>query len=510
MKKLLLLILLSFFVYGCSGDGVTSVEDDDNNGFNIGDDLNDDSKDDDSKDDGSKDDDSKDDDSEDDDSEIGCVTVISKAVDQIPVGMINGIDTSEFKTLKVEIKNTSKKTATVILKTCIVGYSLEDKSTIQLSGQSEEIIYINPTFSADWSENVVDVTPAKYSVEVSSVDAEKGTQEIYANSFNVKLLPKDEFVKVQQDVTGYYRDLSDGIVKFVMPRDEAVEELISKAITRTPNKSFSGYQQEDISYLTKISLVRCPYSGKDVFGGGADIYFYTYLNGSIIATSGKNKDVSFSSFPIELSIIPYRIKAGDRFHVRAYDDDVSDDDYMGMSSSVHFGDTAGVYRSSSSSVQAEFYTTTINGASSQVQAIYNTLQKDYEMKYLSSTLGFAENYSQRIIIASDVLKYGDANCLDGTLVFASALENIGIKPVIIFVPGHAYLGFYMDEAKTKLQCVETTVIGSGASFGQACEVGQEAYLEDKSDLLKETNGYKIVDVEELRKKGITPLVKQLK
>ncbi len=498
MKRILLLLLLSIFVFGCSEDGITSVEDDT-------------STDNPYVDDGSKDEDDdfytdEDDDSDKDD---GIVTVESGSIKRIPVGMINGMSTDEFKTLMVVLKNNSSKTKTIILKSEIAGYSLEDKMTIQLSAKSSEAIYLNPTFEADWSENVVDVTPAKYSVEVSCVDTEKGTQEIYANSFNVELLPKDEFVKVQNDVTGDYVDLSDGIVKFVMPRDEAVEELVSKAITRTPNNAFSGYQQEDISYLTEVSLVRCPYSGEDAFSGNADIYFYFYLNGSLVSSSRVHSDVNSSDFPMSISV-DYRIKKGDKFYVKAYDDDVSDDDYLGMSSSVYFGDTAGVYRSSSSSVQAEFYTKTISGVSSQVEAIYYTLQKDYGMKYLSSTLDFAENYSQRVILASDVLKYGDANCLDGTLVFASALENIGIKPVIVFIPGHAYLGYYTDEAKTKLQCVETTVIGSGATFGQACEVGQEAYLKDESSLLKETNGYKIVDVEELRKKGITALVKQLK
>ncbi len=50
-------------------------------------------------------------------------------------------------------------------------------------------------------------------------------------------------------------------------------------------------------------------------------------------------------------------------------------------------------------------------------------------------------FCQQVRFPSDALKTSQANCIDGTVLFASMLRNIGIHSVIVLIPGHAFVGF---------------------------------------------------------------------
>ena len=50
-----------------------------------------------------------------------------------------------------------------------------------------------------------------------------------------------------------------------------------------------------------------------------------------------------------------------------------------------------------------------------------------------------------------------ANCIDACVFFASILRKIGLRPVIVVEPCHAYLGYYTDAKRKNLQLLETTI-----------------------------------------------------
>ena len=52
-----------------------------------------------------------------------------------------------------------------------------------------------------------------------------------------------------------------------------------------------------------------------------------------------------------------------------------------------------------------------------------------------------------------------ANCVDGSVLFASLLRKISIEPFLVTVPGHMYVGFYLGAGKSQFIGLETTVIG---------------------------------------------------
>jgi hypothetical protein len=60
----------------------------------------------------------------------------------------------------------------------------------------------------------------------------------------------------------------------------------------------------------------------------------------------------------------------------------------------------------------------------------------------------------------DALRSAQANCVDGSAVFSSIFRHIGIEPFLVLVPGHCYMGFYLDRDKQNYYCLETTAIGN--------------------------------------------------
>lgn len=71
---------------------------------------------------------------------------------------------------------------------------------------------------------------------------------------------------------------------------------------------------------------------------------------------------------------------------------------------------------------------------------------------------------------SDVLAMGAGNCIEGTLLFASVLENIGMTPWLEYLHcpdiGHAIVGVSVPGSH-QVWPIETTMVGSAATPGQA-------------------------------------------
>jgi hypothetical protein len=75
--------------------------------------------------------------------------------------------------------------------------------------------------------------------------------------------------------------------------------------------------------------------------------------------------------------------------------------------------------------------------------------------------------SQRIRFFDDVMQSRQANCIDGTLVFASLLRRIGLEPLICLTDHHAFLGFFLDEARRQVAYLETTALNSRSFYVDA-------------------------------------------
>jgi hypothetical protein len=97
----------------------------------------------------------------------------------------------------------------------------------------------------------------------------------------------------------------------------------------------------------------------------------------------------------------------------------------------------------------------------QVSALWYYLQSK-SVKYSSITASSNPSqkvFSQYVRFFNDVYNNTQANCADGTVFLASILKKIGINPLLVVIPGHMYLAFYTTQDKSKIQLLETTMVG---------------------------------------------------
>lgn len=172
----------------------------------------------------------------------------------------------------------------------------------------------------------------------------------------------------------------------------------------------------------------------------------------------------------------------------------------------------------------------------QVWAIWYLFQRNKVTYSSITTVSDArpDVSSQTVRPLSQTLRTAQANCIDGTVALASILRKIGIEPIIVLVPGHAFLGFYTDAQKTKPAFLETTMINgalnpfhqqgptksgtalaktfnadpnmnrSWQSFLAALDAGQQTYAKAAPNFGKQ-QGFLFVPVFQARQAGILPL-----
>lgn len=164
----------------------------------------------------------------------------------------------------------------------------------------------------------------------------------------------------------------------------------------------------------------------------------------------------------------------------------------------------------------------------QVYAIWYVLQRrglKYSNITTTSGVGSAVR-AQQVRFIDQSVDGAQANCVDGSVLLASLMREIGIDPVLVLVPGHMFVGFYTDPEHRQAMYLETTMLGSVSSapsgdplgmgralFGDssydsfvgAWRTATERFQEDATNLTSGQPGYQLIDVGAARKMGILPI-----
>jgi hypothetical protein len=69
-------------------------------------------------------------------------------------------------------------------------------------------------------------------------------------------------------------------------------------------------------------------------------------------------------------------------------------------------------------------------------------------------------FSQRVRLLEQTWSDRSATCIDGSVLIASVLQRIGLRPFLVLVPGHAFVGFHTDAVSDRAAYLETTVLGA--------------------------------------------------
>jgi hypothetical protein len=174
----------------------------------------------------------------------------------------------------------------------------------------------------------------------------------------------------------------------------------------------------------------------------------------------------------------------------------------------------------------------------QVFAVWSALQKrGIQYSSTTTTPGGSETVqSQYVRFVDQSITNTQANCVDGSVLFASILRKISIEPFLVTVPGHMYAGFYLGAGKSQFVGLETTVIGlpdvadekkegeppaltllrdkldpavrgrrDWKTFAKAVQVGTEDLAKNKEKLEAEDPNYQWIDLAEARAQGIMPI-----
>lgn len=171
----------------------------------------------------------------------------------------------------------------------------------------------------------------------------------------------------------------------------------------------------------------------------------------------------------------------------------------------------------------------------QVYAIWDTLvSRDVRYSNITNTSATADMVlSQHVRLIEESLNNSQANCVDGSVLFASMLRKIGIEPFLVIIPGHCYVGFYVDQERQKLLAIETTLLGrsfqegeefqtlevlnnavseelrdpaSWPSFATAIVAGTSNIVENAEKLESRQEGqYLLIEITDCRQRGILPI-----
>jgi hypothetical protein len=98
-----------------------------------------------------------------------------------------------------------------------------------------------------------------------------------------------------------------------------------------------------------------------------------------------------------------------------------------------------------------------------VKALYDALKNTGQITYVNSLIAFTPEEglsTQRVRLPRESLQDKQANCIDGTVLFASLLEGVSLNPAIVVVPGHAFVGWETWRDSDEWEYLETTMIGT--------------------------------------------------
>ena len=108
----------------------------------------------------------------------------------------------------------------------------------------------------------------------------------------------------------------------------------------------------------------------------------------------------------------------------------------------------------------------------QAFEIFEALKRS-RVSYVSSIFTFGDfvREAQRIRMPQETLTLNTANCIDVSVAFASAVENLGMDPLIVIVPGHAFTGLRLGPNSQERLYLDLTVLPKG-SFQEAAARAQ--------------------------------------
>jgi hypothetical protein len=149
-----------------------------------------------------------------------------------------------------------------------------------------------------------------------------------------------------------------------------------------------------------------------------------------------------------------------------------------------------------------------DATATQVKALFDTL-KETGIAYIDSVIDFGAGpgqVTQRTRLPRESLRHRSANCIDGTVLFASLLESASLHAAIVLVPGHAFVGWENWPGSDEWDYLETTLISSH-DFEAARQRARTLFQRFADEDLAGDDGPipRVLKLNDLRAQGIWPM-----
>lgn len=122
-----------------------------------------------------------------------------------------------------------------------------------------------------------------------------------------------------------------------------------------------------------------------------------------------------------------------------------------------------------------------NQVIAQVYAIWDLMaNRDVRYSSITATAALSRNtHSQHVRLLEETINNTQANCVDGTVLFASVLRKIGIDSALVVTKDHCYLAFWAGKNHEKLYGLETTMMCADTSEEEIPDFYDAAVAEEQ-------------------------------
>lgn len=138
------------------------------------------------------------------------------------------------------------------------------------------------------------------------------------------------------------------------------------------------------------------------------------------------------------------------------------------------------------------YDGTAQDVVNQINAIYDTLEQDYHLRYSRITIHYGQPMVENVLLPKDVLQSGLGMCVETTITMASAIESLHMRPFLYIIPGHVFLGVAPGPTSNERLFWETSLLGGGHNGFQAHQLGDQEYQQEAGQIIH------VVDIENAR------------
>ncbi len=403
------------------------------------------------------------------------------------------------------LKNSADAPIEATVRVDLVGYSTPLEQSVIVAPNSTSVPCINPTPALDALYGLASPIPGQVHATVRS---QASTSPLLDDVHAITLATAQTVFEGKKSSSGQNVPLYDYQAVLSMPKDPMVQGLLAPAAQRSAWGTFGAGGYGMHLDVDRNPIPRNPVT-TGIAAGGFQLEAAYFTAGESITLSvdevacgscaetttefyvlNQSAFEQFSSSPSELPqalLAAPAVAAGGEFTVTAP---------TGGSYYLVFTNHA---------ADANLRNVTYHRTGTRSDTVIDALQSVYEqlqslgITYDSVAFSFFDPTStESVRWPATVLTERAANCIDGSILFASVLEALQLEPVIVFVPGHAYLGVRQAPGSPLLWPIETTMLGT-APFLNALFQGTGEYENAAIPHLAE------MDIKAARLAGLVPI-----